>query len=315
MILTEIVEKRRRRGHVGASIGRLEAIRRRRRLGRGEAGLLEPRHHRLRQPHGEVRGEAFDPLGWQQDFARGDPLELLEEEARHRPRVPALHGRASEVARGRIEHGQTHLAALVPHVHRRERHLLSAFDAGGITHESRRHHLDDLALDQTSPAGLLRILDLLADGDLQPLRGELPDVALGAVRGHPAHRHGIRLALVACGERDVEDGRGALGVLEEHLVEVTHPIEDDGLRVVGLDRQVLAHHRSLECRCHQVPCSSATPSSVASFFAFCSSRRARPSCPAARSLIARPSRRRTRSSARSRPSARSSRRRSERASA
>ena len=49
--------------------------------------------------------------------------------------------------------------------------------------------------------------------------------------------------LAALGERDIERRRGLDGIVEEQLVEVTHPVEDQMVRMHGLDRQILAHHR------------------------------------------------------------------------
>jgi hypothetical protein len=37
--------------------------------------------------------------------------------------------------------------------------------------------------------------------------------------------------------------RGALGVFEEQLVEVAHAVEQQHVRMLGLDAQVLLHHR------------------------------------------------------------------------
>ncbi len=40
-----------------------------------------------------------------------------------------------------------------------------------------------------------------------------------------------------------ERARGDLGVLEEQLVEVAHPVEQQAIRIGGLDLDVLLHHR------------------------------------------------------------------------
>ena len=49
--------------------------------------------------------------------------------------------------------------------------------------------------------------------------------------------------LAALGEHDAERARGDFGVLEEHLVEVAHPVEQQAVRIGGLDLDVLLHHR------------------------------------------------------------------------
>jgi predicted glycosyl hydrolase (DUF1957 family) len=43
-------------------------------------------------------------------------------------------------------------------------------------------------------------------------------------------------------KRDVEQPRRFLRVVEEQLVEVAHPVEEQDVWVLGLDAQVLLHH-------------------------------------------------------------------------
>ena len=40
---------------------------------------------------------------------------------------------------------------------------------------------------------------------------------------------------------------GFFGVVEEKLVEIAHAIEQQGVRVLQLDAQILLHHRSVLC--------------------------------------------------------------------
>ncbi len=63
--------------------------------------------------------------------------------------------------------------------------------------------------------------------------------------GNP--RHGNRLAgtLAALGQGDVQQTGGLLGIAEEQLVEIPHAVEHQLIRVFGLDRQVLLHHRRM----------------------------------------------------------------------
>ena len=63
----------------------------------------------------------------------------------------------------------------------------------------------------------------------------------------PLHRdaaHGDVLAVVlaALGEHDAERPGRDLGVLQEQLVEITHPVEQQAIRVPGLDAEILRHH-------------------------------------------------------------------------
>src|SRR5262249_16817305 len=45
------------------------------------------------------------------------------------------------------------------------------------------------------------------------------------------------------GQHDAERPRRHLGVLEEQFVEVAHPVEEEAVRIDGLDLDVLLHHR------------------------------------------------------------------------
>jgi hypothetical protein len=112
-----------------------------------------------------------------------------------------------------------------------------------VEHDARRHDPHDLALDQA--LGELGILDLLDEDDLVAELGELGDVDPRRVVRHAAHRHRIVLALVARGQREIEQPRADHRVLEEHLVEVTEPEQHQPIRMPLLDVQVLPHQRRL----------------------------------------------------------------------
>ena len=53
----------------------------------------------------------------------------------------------------------------------------------------------------------------------------------------------LPLMLAALGEHDAERPARDLRVLEEQLVEIAHPVEQEAIRVRGLDLDVLRHHR------------------------------------------------------------------------
>ena len=53
------------------------------------------------------------------------------------------------------------------------------------------------------------------------------------------------VTLPARGQRNVKQARRLLGILEKQLVEIAHAVEEQGVRVVRLERQVLAHHRGV----------------------------------------------------------------------
>ena len=95
----------------------------------------------------------------------------------------------------------------------------------------------DLAADE--PLGGLGVFSLLADGGLESGADDLGQVVVERVVGYAAHGH-----TCAFGDGHAENGGRAVRVLKEHLVEVAHPKEEDGVRVeFFLRAAVLPHHR------------------------------------------------------------------------
>lgn len=74
-----------------------------------------------------------------------------------------------------------------------------------VEHDARRDHANDLALDE--PLRELRILHLLADGNLVAELGQLCEVAARRVVRHAAHRHRVFFALVARRQHEIERAR------------------------------------------------------------------------------------------------------------
>jgi hypothetical protein len=242
----------------------------RRRGRRRVARDLDLAPHGARQLARERRRE-LHVAARQQQLARLDAPQLVAHRRREDlARAPGRTRRA-QLAGRRVEDRH---AELVARAERAERELARRLEAVGVAHEAWRHHLDHLAPHELARCACL--LHLLADRDAQPLRGQARQVLIGRVHGHAAHRHGVGLALVARGQRDVEQRRGELGVAQEHLVEVAHTVEDDRIRVLRLDREVLAHHRRVEggaahssssLRCSRPLRSSTSSSSAYSFSA------------------------------------------------
>jgi len=97
--------------------------------------------------------------------------------------------------------------------------------------------LGDLAVDEFSGD---RFAGLFRDGDALVRSDELGNVALRRVMGDAAHRD-----VVALGEGDVENAGGNLGIVEEHFVEITEPVEEKN--ILGQRSShglILGHHRS-----------------------------------------------------------------------
>ena len=69
------------------------------------------------------------------------------------------------------------------------------------------------------------------------------EIFLGTLDRHAAHRNVAAEMLAALGEHDAERPAGDLRIGEEQLVEVAHPVEQQAIRIGGLDLDILLHHR------------------------------------------------------------------------
>ena len=145
----------------------------------------------------------------------------------------SLHFRRHEVAGGQVHERQPE--GPPRRIHRRQKVVPLRLEHPLIKVRARAQDLRHLALHQLAGP---RVLHLVADGHLAPGLEQAPDVGIGGVEGNAAHRHDAAL-----GQRHVEQLRPRLGVLEEHLVEVPQPEQQQ--RVLGqlaLDAAILRHH-------------------------------------------------------------------------
>ena len=90
-------------------------------------------------------------------------------------------------------------------------------------------------------AGLCRVLELLTDGDPVTLFDEPLQVLVRTHDGDAAHRDVLTEVLAALGQHDAEGLRGGDGILEEELVEITHPVPEQAVRIGLLDFEILRH--------------------------------------------------------------------------
>ena len=96
--------------------------------------------------------------------------------------------------------------------------------------------LRDVAANEFAGLG---VFELVADGNFSAMFEQLADVALGGVVRDAAHRHAVAL-----GEGEVQKLRTGLGIVEEHLVEVTQPKQQQRVgRNLVFDAPILLHHR------------------------------------------------------------------------
>ncbi len=134
-------------------------------------------------------------------------------------------------------------ALVVARAHREQVNVVLVGQQRGIGQRAGRDDAHDLALD-----GALRrggIADLLADRDRFAHFHELRKILLDRVMRYAGHLDRRAGGGTALREGQVEQACGFLRVFEEQLVEVAHPVEDKRVGMVGLDAEVLLHHRGM----------------------------------------------------------------------
>ncbi|KAF5032626.1 hypothetical protein DSECCO2_615280 [anaerobic digester metagenome] len=147
---------------------------------------------------------------------------------------------ARPFARGKIEPGKAaRLLVLVPE-QRAQIIVALGVEVGVLHHRAGGQHAGDGALDQ--PLGLARVFYLVAQGHLEALFQQLGDVPFHRMVGHAAHGHAQVGVGVAAGEGDLQFARRRFRIVEEHFVEVAHAVEQQRIRMILLDAQVLLEH-------------------------------------------------------------------------
>ena len=90
-----------------------------------------------------------------------------------------------------------------------------------------------------------RVADLFADGHAFALADQPCQIRFERYHRYPRHGDGRPTRVPARGQRDVQQARGLARVLEEQLVEIAHAVEQQDIRMLRLQAQVLLHHRSV----------------------------------------------------------------------
>src|SRR5205823_4936155 len=201
---------------------------------RGARELEVPGRSRAQRSPGAREGLIAGAFGEQQ--LRGlQPLELRGE------RLSPLALEHREAAGGEIEPGEPE----APSIARRRGNegVPALLEQRGFGHGSRRDDTHHRPLDRTPGSG--RVGQLLADRDALALAHQPPEIGVHGVIRHARHRDRLAGRLAARGERDVEERSGPAGVVVEQLVEIAHAVEEQHVRVLTLDAQVLLHHRRM----------------------------------------------------------------------
>src|SRR5712691_3608163 len=89
---------------------------------------------------------------------------------------------------------------------------------------------------------LSRIFELLSNSHLEALLQEPINIALGTMDGYAAHRCGVILLFIACGEGNVQRLGRYDGVILEQLVKIAHAKEQQRIASFVLQALILLHH-------------------------------------------------------------------------
>ena len=166
--------------------------------------------------------------------------------------VFALALRGDQFARRQIAVGQAE--AVLPAGDGREEVVPAIGDQASLDDGPGRHDPYDLPTNES--LRLPGVLHLLADGDAEAALDESGQVVLDGVMRYARHRHAAILAGVSARERQLELACREYGILEEELVEVSHPVEQQPLGMLVLEGAVMGQHGGIR-RAHGSIVSSA----------------------------------------------------------
>ena len=167
-----------------------------------------------------------------QQLARFEAFQFTQQIAE---RVQYLHAKPPA---GQIQHRQS--IGVTMFGAGRQQIVAPLLQQGLIGNRAGRDDTNHLAFHR--PLGPGRIADLLAYGDRFTQSHQPTQVLIHGVHRYTGHGNGFTRRLPAAREGDIQQARGATCVVVEQLVKVSHAIEDQNVRVLGLDAQVLLHH-------------------------------------------------------------------------
>jgi hypothetical protein len=165
----------------------------------------------------ERQGEAVG----HQHLGRAQALELRLQRVRW-----ALH--EAEVAVGEVQPGQPEHAAV--QAGGEQQGVAAVVEQRGVGQRAGGDDAAHRALHR--PLVRARLAHLLGDHHRFAELDQAREVLLDRMEGHARHADRPAARLAARGERDVEQARGLLGVVEEELVEVAHAVEEQGVRML-----------------------------------------------------------------------------------
>ena len=236
----QIIDDGAHRGQFGAgeaaeAVQRLDPIQRtqppRARIAVEGAGM-QVGHHRAR-----IADQLLQPGVAGQNLARGQPRQFGGQ-----TRQGAIHHRK----RAGRDVDPSQRALLADHHEGRQVIVPPRLQQRFLGQGARRHQPHHVARhDRFRPAllGLGGVLHLFGNGHAETLADQRQQIALGRMDRHAAHRDGFTRMGAAFRQRDVQRGGGGDRVVEEHLVEIAHAIEQQRAGIGLPDRKILRHHR------------------------------------------------------------------------
>ena len=99
----------------------------------------------------------------------------------------------------------------------------------------------DIPLDHA--LGSLGVFNLLTHGNLEACLNHFLEISVHRVKGHAGQGNGAVVRFASAGQGEPQDARAGLGVVVECFVKITHPEEQDGVRVFFLEMEKLLHRR------------------------------------------------------------------------
>ena len=132
----------------------------------------------------------------------------------------------------------TPVARSLVHCHQNGLRLLA--QQFGVSQGTGRDHANHLALHR--PLAGTDFSYLFANGDRLAVTDQFGQVAFHRMKRHTRHRNRLPGRLAAGGKRDVQNRRRLLGIGIEHLVEISHSVKQQCVRMLAFEGEVLLHH-------------------------------------------------------------------------
>ena len=125
--------------------------------------------------------------------------------------------------------------------------VTASVQQGFFGQRARGHDTHDLSFNR--PYAGRGIAYLLADGNRDTPLNKFGEIGIHSMKGNTAHWDGFACRRASGGERYTERIGCLSCIREKQLIKVTHAIEQKFIRVLGLNGQVLTHHRCMVLFC------------------------------------------------------------------